>query len=860
MSPMTLWERSDALAVLEELYRETAQAGGIALVAGEAGIGKSALIRAFADRCGARARVLLGLCDPLVTPRASGPLHDIARQAGGVLAERLDAGSTQSELFGALVEELTGPVQRPRRIVVIEDAHWADEATHDLVVFLGRRIERLPAMLVLTYRDDELGTEHPLRATLAVLPRQVVRTVPLKPLSRECVAEQAANAGRDADDLFERSGGNPLLLTELLAAEDRAVPATVRDLILARLRRLSPPARDLARLVSVMPTSADALILDGMEEPVDECIAAGVLMSFGDGVSFRHELLRHAVEESMSAARRVALHRRALDLLATLDGTDPARLVHHARHAGDVDALLRHGVEAATGAAAQGAHREAVAHFRAIRPHAERLMAADRVQLLEQYAVEAYLAGMSVEALEVRRAALPERERLGDPVRVGESYRWISRMAWWSGRGAEARRAATRAVEVLEGAEPSRELAMAYSNRSQLHMLAHENDEAVEWGARARALADQMGDLETSIHASINVSAARLNGGDQTAVAALRDAHATASAAGLAEHAARALVCVSAAHLLAWEYDACAAVGEEALSYALAHDLDGYIQYLLGVRALIRLERCDWDAALVDAEHAIRLANRIGVAAVFPLVATGRILAARGLPEALSTLDMAADVARGTEELQRIGPVAAARAEYFLLNGDLDRAAAEARTGLSLAMSKGHRWFAAELGFLLWQATGSVDPATELTPYQLLIDGDWERAAQAWADKGLGYARVNALSNGDAAAAAEAIRILADLGAVRATQRVRAELRRRGVSGVPRGPRASTATNAAGLTARQLEVLGLLAEGLTNTDIAARLTLSTKTVEHHVSAVLDKLQVTTRGQAIAAAHRLNLQS
>ena len=434
-------------------------------------------------------------------------------------------------------------------------------------------------------------------------------------------------------------------------------------------------------------------------------------------------------------------------------------------------------------------------------------------------------------------------------------------MAWWSGRGAEARQAAARAVEVLETAEPSRELAMAYSNRSQLHMLAHELDEAIEWGTRARELADRLGDLETSIHASINVSAARLNGGDDTAASALRDAHNTASAAGLAEHAARALVCVSASHLLAWEYDACAAVLDEALSYALAHDLDGYIQYLLGVRALIRLERCDWDAALADAEQAMGLANRSGVPAVFALVARGRILAARGLPEALSTLDIAADLARGTEELQRIVPVAAARAEYFLLNGDLDRAAAEARTGLALATSKGHRWFAAELAYLLWQATGSVDdPAIELTPYGLLIDGEWERAARAFTGQGRGYARVDALSKGDAAAAAEALRTLADLGAFERPSAYgpSCDDAASAVSHADLG--VSTTTNAAGLTARQLEVLRLLAEGLTNVDIAARLTLSPKTVEHHVSAVLDKLRVATRGQAVAAAHRLNLDS
>jgi DNA-binding CsgD family transcriptional regulator len=547
--------------------------------------------------------------------------------------------------------------------------------------------------------------------------------------------------------------------------------------------------------------------------------------------------------------------------LAPLDGTDPARLVHHARRAGDPAALLRYGVVAATGAAAQGAHREAVAHFRAVRPHAQRLPAAERAQVLEQYGLEAYLAGLSVEGLEARRAALIERERLGEPVRVGENHRWISRLEWWSGRGAEARDAAARAVEVLEGGEPTRELAMAYSNRSQLHMLAHELADAVEWGERARDLADRLGDLDTSMHASVNIGAAQVLGGDEGGASALRDTYVTASAAGLADHAARALVCLATFQEQSGHYDAAAVVFDEALGYAASCGLEGYVQYLLGVRAGQRLERCDWDGALADADDALGRPNRIGVAVVGALVARGRILAARGEPEALSILDRAADHAYGTEELQRIGPVAAARAEYYLLCGNPDRAADEARRGLTLALAKGHPWFASELAYRLWQATGRAEVGGAATaPHRLLMEGDWEGAATAWANLGRAYARVDALAKGDATAAAEALRILDRLGAVRAAGRVRADLRRRGVTGVPRGPRASTTSNAAGLTRRQMEVLRLLADGLTNTDIAAQLTLSHKTVEHHVAAVLDKLKVATRGQAIAAAHRMKLVS
>jgi DNA-binding CsgD family transcriptional regulator len=854
---MELWERSGPLARLEELLRDSGQAGLVALVAGEAGIGKSALVAAFAERCGARARLLWGVCDPLVTPRALGPLHDIGRQVGGRLAERLAAGADRAEVLGALVDELAGPRQRRRPVVVVEDAHWADEATMDLLVFLSRRIDRLAALLVVTYRDDEVGPDHPLRAALAAMPRTVVRRIPIVPLSEACVADQAARAGRDAAEVYRLTGGNPLLVTEVLAGGP-AVPETVRDLILARLRNLPEPARELARLVSVMPTRAEPAVMGGREAAVDQCIAAGVLVPAGDAVAYRHELLRRAVEDSLSPVTRATLHREALALLASVDGTDPARLVHHARLGGDVDAVLRHGTVAAARAAGQGAHREAVAHYRAVAPHVARLPPAHRAELLEAYAVQAYLAGVSAEGLEACHAALREWGSLGESKRTGGCLRWISRLAWWSGQGGPAREAADEAVAVLLAGPPDRELAMALSNRSQLHMLAHELEAAVEWGERARQLADSLSDTETALHASVNTTTARALSGDVTAPDELRRIHRSAAAAGLADHAARALVNRSSSLLELAEYDAGAAALEEAMSYAMAEDLDGYVQYLLGLRAMIRFERLDWEGALTDAYASLDRPGKLGVAVVPALVVRGRILSARGEDAALSTLDIAAAHAYGLEELQWIGPVASARAEHFLLAGEPERAMAEARPAGELASARGHRVLAAELAFRCWQAGGAPggrvdEPGRRPEPYRRLIDGDWVGSAAAWAARGRGYARLEALAYGDRSAVTEVLAVLDRLAAVRAAARLRAALRLRGLTGVPRGPRPTTAANPAGLTARQVEVLRLLAEGLSNADIAARLTLSTKTVEHHISAVLAKLGVTSRGQAVAAA-------
>jgi DNA-binding CsgD family transcriptional regulator len=235
----------------------------------------------------------------------------------------------------------------------------------------------------------------------------------------------------------------------------------------------------------------------------------------------------------------------------------------------------------------------------------------------------------------------------------------------------------------------------------------------------------------------------------------------------------------------------------------------------------------------------------------------GRIQAARGDQAALSILDRAAGYAAQTAELQRIGPVAAARAEYHLLAGEPDRAAAAVAAALELAVAKRSPSFAARLAHLHWRATGEF-PVTDPSPYRTLAEGDWAAAAAAFGAGGRHYARIVALSTGDSAAAAEALARLADLGADRAVAHLRAELKQRGLDGLPRGPRRTTAANPAGLTARQLEILRLLADGLTNADIAQRLTLSHRTVEHHVTATLEKLGARRRGEAVAAARRLGV--
>ena len=863
---MDLLERAPLLEELSGVLAATAAGGRVVLLAGEAGIGKSAVVRRFTERQPADTRSLLGACDPLLTPRALGPLHDIARQTGGRLAELLDSGGPREAVFAAFLDQLAQPSRR--QVVVVEDAHWADEATLDLLVFLGRRMERTRALLLVTYRDDEVGPDHPLRGVLGALPQGVVRRARPEPLSEAAVAELARRAGRPATGLRELTGGNPLLVTEMLAAGDAGVPMTVRDLVLARLAGLPADAREVVRLVAVVPTRAELWLLEQAARPapsaVEMGVSAGLLVVGPDAVGFRHELLRQAVEGSLSALARRELNRRVLEVLAGAPGrrVDLARLVHHAREAGDVEAVLRYAPEAARQAAAVAAHREAVGHYRAVLAHDERIPAAARAELLEGYSVEAYLSGLSGEAVSARKAAVDLREAAGDREQLGEALRWLSRLHWWDGNRREAEAAAARAVAVLEPLPPGHQLAMAYSNQAQLDMLANRSEAAMGWAARAIELARRLDDQETLTHALTNIGSARVNGGDPGGRVELEEAFQVAVAAGLEDHAARA-VCNLATLSAETRDDRHARQDlDRALAFAQAHELAGYTQHVLGHRARVRLDQGDWAGAEQDARAALAEPVKGGPRVVDALVPLGLLRSRRGDPDAAATLQEATERAFATSELQWTAPVAAARAEYAWLHGDDRRAAEEAAGIFELAVRDGHQWFAGELACWLRLAGAPVRaPAVMAEPHRLLLAGDWRAAADAWRERGYPYQQALSLACGDQdEALLEALALLDGLGARQTALRLRRQLRQRGNLRVPRGPTRATAANPAGLTGRQVEVLGLLAQGLTDAEIAEQLSLSAKTVGHHVSALLAKLGVGSRREAAAAARRLGVGS
>ena len=855
---MDLLERAEFFEQLQDTLAEVKLGHGrVALVTGEAGIGKTSLVEQFAETQKNECRVLWGACDALFTPRPLGPLYDIAQQLRGNLITLLENEAPRAAIFSATLDELQNHTST---VLVIEDVHWADEATLDLLKFLGRRINKLNALLVITYRDDEVRTEHPLRLVLGDLSRPSVRRLRLPALSEDAVAELATQAGKRMDDLYAVTGGNPFFVTEALASEDQGVPASVSDAVLSRLARLTPAARAVVELISVVPAKMELSLINESTAVLEECADAGILLVDNTSIGFRHELARRAVEDSLPAPRAQSLHAKVLSALLSRGAESQlARVVHHAAKSGDAAAVLEYAPIAARQAAALNAHRESALHYQTALRYAGVLSPEQRADLLEQRSYECYLTGQISDAFEARRQALEIQQQLGNEIRQGDNLRWMSRFAWYLGRNEEAKSFGREAITLLEALPVSPELASAYSNRAQLHVLAGQTNEAVVWGSRAIELAQQFDATETLVHALNNVGFAQLLAGEEQGRAKLEESLRLALAHDLEEHASRAFTNISAVLLWSHDYRLALRYLNEGITYATEHDLESCKSYMTAARARVHFETGHWDMATDDAAAVLGDSRGYNVTRIPALTILGHIRVRRGDPDESRALSEAYELAMQTKELQRLSPIAAARVELAWLAGKFEDMAAEAHSMLELAKGDNDPWLQGEFAFWLWRAGVEQPLQQEIAePYALQIAGDWRAAAERWKEIGCPYEEAVALSDGDEAAQRQALAIFEKLGAAPAAEKLRQTLRATGVRGIPRGPRQSTIENPAGLTTRQMEVLSLMSEGCINAQIAERLFISNKTVDHHVSAILAKLDARTRAEAVSIALQSDL--
>ncbi|MFC7384543.1 ATP-binding protein [Sphaerisporangium rhizosphaerae] len=867
---MRLLERESSLASLGEYAAEAARGEGrLVLVAGEAGVGKSALVERF-QRDLPLARWSWGACDGLFTPRPLGPLFDLADRLGGPLLELCRAGAGREELFRGLLREVGDP--HALDAVVVEDVHWADEATLDLLSFLGRRLRGTGLLLIATYRDDAMAPSDPLRVTLGGLASQrSTRRIGLAPLSAEAVRELAAGSGADACALHRLTGGNPFYVTEVVRAGMHApgssqIPGSARDAVLARAARLSGPARQVLDVAALTGTRVESRLLEAVTPfpgpAVDELLACGLVVGDGEWLRFRHEIARLAVQEAVPAHRARAVHGRVLTALESLGCDDDARMAFHAEAAGEAAAVLRHAPAAARRAAWLSSHREAAAQFRRALRFADGTAdpagtdATTLAELCEGLADEAALLDQWHEAAEACERALVEWRKAGNRLREGDALRRLSRIMWNMCHGERA--PVESAVSLLEPLGPGVELAWAYATYANQRMLRYELDAAEGAALRAQELAERLGATDV-LSDALNTRAvcAWTRGGDWEGP--MRRALEIALAGRHQDQAGRAYANLAALHNGRRRFAESERYLAEGIAYCDEHDLTSYATCLRSERSTVMERDGRWEESLSISTGILATVNASPSNRLCTVRRIGSVLARRGEPGVWEHLEEAAVLADRTGEPQQIVPVRLTRAEAYWLEGRTGQARREAELAHDVSAGS-DPWDRGAVAVWLVRTGSPRPPQGEVPePYRLELGGEPVAAARAWTELDCRYDAALALSGaGGEPELREALAMFTGLGAFPAARIVRQELRGLGVRSLPAGPRAATREHPSGLTRREREVLALVCAQHTNAEIAAKLFISVKTAGHHVSAILAKLGAPSRGAAAEQAVRLGL--
>lgn len=845
-----LLEREPQLTILESVVADVATDGGkVVVIRGEAGIGKSSLVAEFVGRIADAAHVLFGSCDDLLTPQTLGAFWDIARDEPSI-RQSVTKDATRA-LQTALLDLLSRSL-RPT-VLVIEDTQWADEATFDVIRFLGRRIGRTNGVMVLTYRDTEVESDHPIRQVIGDLPPSNVERIHLEPLSVEAIGMLVGGDGIDPTEVFRQTDGNPLYVTEFVSWGTADVPASIQDIVVARASRVSDEAHNLLECVSVVPGVAPREMIADVagwnEAAVVECELAGLVRRTATGVRFVHELQRRAMERSLTPERRRHLNEQALEALGP--DADPALLVHHAREADLGDAVVRFAPIAARAAVSAGSRREAVAHFRLLDGYLPEMEPAEAARLLREWSQQEFYLHDD-RAMELVDRSVEAHRAAGDPIALAEALSFSARVNMQQLRTEAAAKNAAEAVRILEPLDDDAALANALATLAYVTWLYEEDvPSALEIADRALEVAERSEDPAVTIQALTWKGNIEYSIGGAGGMQLLERAHALASTIGDRDSEVRTLQSMTAMSADFRHMAQAADYARRAIESAVRYEMGFVEAQTRAIFAEILLWQGRWSevedmatAALGTHPSAENIAWRI----------IGQLQARQGRTGARTALERMWEMTKDAEQLTVVDPAAGSLAEYIWLTGDHD---ASWLGSLDEILAEGIRvgspWPSGALAFWMWKL-GRVDEVPEgaFDMYAWIMRGEIDNAVAFWRDRGIPYEEALALMHGTRDQTLEALRIAEQLGADALAARIRSDLVASGIT-PPRGLGRATREHVAGLTARQAEVLSLLAEGLTNAEIADRLFLSPRTVENHVAGVLLKLDVSSRDDAVSTA-------
>lgn len=851
---MRLLERDSQLGLLRAAVTRLERDGlgaGIAIT-GDSGAGKTTLVDAVRAEVGG-ARVLRVKCDPLGTPRPLGPFKDLG----------LDLVGTEA-LLAEVCEKAYSALGAAPTVLVVEDLHWVDAASVEVLRFLVRRIEAMPLVLLMTWRDVEIGTTHavrPLLGDIAALDGLSCLTLP--PLSVGAVGELLTGTGLDPARVHAVTGGNPFFVHEIAEEPELPMPASVRDAVLAHIATTHPADLEILQLVATAPDLVGDRVLPtlGIDLPTLRRLTATTLLDrTSEGIVFRHELARRAIESTIPPGGEARLHARLLAALERLEYCDPAVLTHHAVAAHDSARATAHATAAAEEAIRAGAHTEAVAFYEIALTHLGPAPTMRRAELLLALAFQQYMISRLADAIDSVRRGFPIWQDTGDAAGLAQAHAAVGVYEYYAAQRRRAESHLDRAAEIADGIGARVTFGHARSTRAYLAYLRSDADFARECLDQAQSTGahEELLRLRTLIVDAAN----DLVCGDEAARTRLFDHMEAARVLGFDELASTAYSNIANLDVEHGRYRAAERVLEESLPFTVERDIPICRHWQTAVRSRLQLVKGHWNAALEDA-GAVLVDDGMPLAALWPHLVRALVPLRRGEDAPLDELDRAWALADRLDEPLRRLAVLAALAEVAWTTGRPDPrvtelAAAELRRCADIP---GTGWGAGTLAVWLRRLGGAVpDEVRVAQPYRLALDGRAAEAASWWHLAGDPFAE--AMSWSDAVAAEDRVRavtLLDRLGAVGTADRLRVALRRDGEVLVPQRPRGMTRANPGGLTNRQLEVARLIARGLSNSEIAARLYISPKTADHHVSAILTKLGLSGRRAVIAQAGELGLQ-
>jgi len=751
--------------------------------------------------------------------------------------------------------------------VIFEDIHWADEATLDFIKFLGRRIAQLPCLFILTYRDNEIHSRHPLRNVLGQLNADSFTRIQLPPLSRQAVDKLAQEKGYNGEDVYTISGGNPFYVTEILAGYSLGVPDNIKDSILSVYHRLDETTKHIWEVLSVLPTAFDVNYLEKLEptfaSAIENCLETKILIHEKGLIFFKHELYRRTVETALSPLVRVSLHKKILALLLENLVRDKKieQIVHHAKNANEYDLVVLYAPIAARHAASVGSHIEAAKLYLSAIEYYQ----GDKKELLirfyEDYAYECYLTNQIKEAIVYTGKSLNLWKQQNEKEKIGNCMRFLSRLWWFDGNRKQAESYGGQAIAVLDHLPASSAKAMAYSNMSQLMMLSDQPAECISWGEKAIAMAKELDDEETLCHALNNVGDVqiRIRSSKDKGIHLLEQSLELALKHSYHEHAARAYTNLGHNGMLIKDFDFAEKALEAGIQYCEERDLDSWTMYMQSTMSRLKLETGEWEEAYRIADTLLKNEVQSPPIKIHALVVAGTIKMRKGETDALPLLLEAKTKAFATMELQRIIPALVALLEYEWITGTNHIDAETLGGTIQMVQQMGNLYENSEFAFWLEKARNQQLPLREFYEgYQLSNPSAIRKAVTVWEKSGCPYHQALALFEGDEDDKRRAISIIHRLGAMAVYEKLKFEMRSSGIKSIPRGLRKTTQSNPALLTDRELDVLQLLNQGMQNKEIAGRLFISAKTVDHHISNIFFKLEVNSRTKAVQEAIRLEI--